>query len=302
MDRVRVASVQYFLRPVEDYSEFETQVRGHVRTAADYGCRLIVFPEYFTLQLLSLGDVDRPMDQQVRWLASNWSPRVLETMRGMARESGLYISAGSTPVMDVDDADRVYNDAWFIAPDGNYGRQGKLHMTRFEKQHWRVSPRQRLRVFDTELGKLAIAICYDVEFPEIARAAAHQGALILLVSSYTDHRQSFMRVRYCAHARAIENQMYVVHSATVGSLPNVPGVSLAYGQAALLCPSDYAFGRDGILAEGNPSLETMVVGELNLRTLRSNRARGSVLPLRDSKRTSEILATTDMMSLPPATP
>jgi len=104
-------------------------------------------------------------------------------------------------------------------------------------------------------------------------------------------------VRYCAHARAIENQMFVIHSSTVGSLPMVPAVSLNYGQASILTPSDFSFARDGILAEGIPNQEMMVIGEMNMKLLRSNRYRGSVLPLRDSRNSSELVAGTEIVQL-----
>ena len=161
-------------------------------------------------------------------------------------------------------------------------------MTRFEREEWFISPRNRLNVFETSFGRMAIAICYDVEFPEIARAAAALGATILVCPSCTDDRQGFLRVRYCAHARAIENQMYVINSGTVGSLPMVPAVSLNYGQASILTPSDFPFSRDGILAEGIPNQEMMVVGELNLRIIAETRLSGTVLPLLDSHRSKEV--------------
>ncbi|HVB38348.1 MAG TPA: nitrilase-related carbon-nitrogen hydrolase, partial [Vicinamibacterales bacterium] len=142
----------------------------------------------------------------------------------------------------------------------------------------------RLRIFETDFGRMAIAICYDVEFPEIASAAARLGVHILVVPSCTDDRQGYLRVRYCAQARCVENQMYVIQSHTVGSLPMVPAVSLNYGCAAVLTPSDFPFSRDGILAEGNPNLEMMVIGELNLGTIIEARSRGTVLPLLDSAR------------------
>jgi len=162
-------------------------------------------------------------------------------------------------------------------------------MTRWEAEEWHVRPRRGLTIFETSFGRMAVAICYDVEFPEIARAAARKGCDILVVPSCTDDRQGFLRVRYCAQARAIENQMYVVHSCTVGSLPMVPAVSLNYGQASILTPSDFFFGRDGILAEGAVNSETMVIGVLELDELRESRERGTVLPLRDSQSTSEVL-------------
>jgi len=296
VDRLRVASLQYFVRPIRELSEFRGQVSGLVRTAADYRCRLVVFPEYFTIQLLTLEDLSRPMVEQVRTLADR-ADAFFELMGELARENDIYIVAGSIPVRDASDPERITNESHLFAPDGSHAGQAKLHMTRFEKDVWRVSPGKKLRLFETDFGRLAIAICYDAEFPEIARAAARQDATILVVPSYTDDRQGFLRVRYCAHARAIENQMFVLHSATVGSLPMVPAVSLNYGQAAILTPSDFSFARDGILAEGVPNQETMVIGELNLRLLRSSRFRGTVLPLRDSRNSAELVAATEIISL-----
>ncbi len=296
MDRIRVAALQYFVRPIQQLSEFEDQVRGLVRTASDYECQLVVFPEYFTVQLLTLEDTERPMKAQIRALADR-APQVFELMAELAKKHGLHIVAGSTPVRDPADPSRIFNESHLFAPDGSHAGQAKLHMTRFEKKVWDVSPGEGLRLFETSFGRVAIATCYDVEFPEFARAAARQGAVLLIVPSYTDDRQSFLRVRYCAHARAIENQIYVIHSGTVGSLPNVPAVSLNYGQAAILTPSDFAFARDGILAEGIPNQEMMVIGELNLRTLRTSRMRGTVVPLRDSKNSSKLVATTEVVTL-----
>lgn len=296
MERIRVASLQYFIRPVQTFDQFRDQVESLVETAADYKTHLLVFPEYFTVQLLTLGDVKRPIHEQVRELAKQ-APRFVELMIGLARKSGLYIAAGTIPVLESENSDTVYNQCFFFGPKGDYGVQGKLHMTRFETIDWQVSAHTGLKIFETAFGRLAIAICYDVEFPEIARAAARQGANILLVPSCTDDRQGFWRVRYCAHARAIENQMYVVHSSTVGSLPMVPAVSLNYGQASILTPSDFAFSRDGILAEGNYNQEMMVVGELNLKTIVESRSSGTVLPLHDSQRTAELVAQTEVIAL-----
>jgi len=295
VDRIRIASLQYFVRPVQTFQQFADQVTALVETAADYKCQLAVFPEYFTVQLLTLGDVKRPIEVQVRDLARQVEP-YRELLAGLARRHGMYVLGGTIPVPD-DGTDDVFNQAFFFSPSGDYGVQGKLHMTRFENEEWKVKPRNGLRVFETAFGRVAVSICYDVEFPEIARAAAHLGAHILLVPSCTDERQGFLRVKYCAHARAIENQMYVVVSHTVGSLPMVPAVHLNYGQAAILTPSDFPFSRDGLLAEGNPNQEMMVIGELNLRTIEESRSTGTVLPLLDSRRTAELVRTPEVVPL-----
>jgi predicted amidohydrolase len=191
----------------------------------------------------------------------------------------------------------VENHAFFFGPNGEHGVQPKLHLTRFESEDWKMSPGAVFRVFDTEFGRVAIAVCYDVEFPEIARAAARCGVHLLLVPSCTDDRQGFLRVRYCAHARAIENQIYVIVAHTVGSLPMVPAVSLNYGQAVILTPSDFAFARDGILAEGNANQEMMVIGDLNMDTILDSRTSGTVLPLEDSRRTAALVASVEEVKL-----
>lgn len=295
MDRLRIGALQYYIRPIQRFEQFEDQVTALVETAVDYRCRLIVFPEYFTTQLLTLGDVKRPIPTQVRSLSEKVNPFV-DMMSALSRKHGLYIVAGSIPSVD-DGKDAVHNRSFFFGPNGNFGVQDKLHMTRFELEEWGITAGSNLRVFDTEYGKMAITICYDVEFPELARVAARDGALLLLAPSCTDDRQGFLRVRYCAHARAIENQMYVVHSSTVGSLPMVPAVSLNYGLASILTPSDFPFARDGVLAEGVTNQEMMVIGEVDLRVAAESRRTGTVLPLRDSEHTSAVLAKMEVVKL-----
>ncbi len=296
MKTLRVASLQYYIRPVERFEQFADQVESLVWTAKDYHVKLLVFPEYFTAQLLTLNNIRMPIKDQIRHLAK-YEDRIVTLMKRLAKESGLYIVGGTLPAMDPPDEVTVYNECYLYSPNGDWDVQGKLHMTRFEKEEWIVSPHKKLKIFDTEIGKLAITICYDVEFPELARAAARQGAYLLIVPSCTDDRQGFLRVRYCAQARAIENQMYVVHSCTVGSLPMVPAVSLNYGQASILTPSDFAFSRDGILAEGVANQESMVIGELDMDRIVQTRESGTVLPLHDSVTTAEVTSNLEIISL-----
>lgn len=293
-ERLRVGALQYFIRPVGSFEQFADQAASLVETARDYGVQLLVFPEYFTVQLLTLGDVRRPITEQIRDLARQ-VPRFRELMGGLADRFRLHIVAGSIPGEGEDGA--VHNDCWIFAPGGRQALQGKLHMTRWESEEWRVQPRRRLRLFECEFGRFAVNICYDAEFPELARAAARMGADLLLVPSCTDDRNGFLRVRYCAQARAIENQMYVVHACTVGSLPMVPAVSLNYGQAAVLTPSDFRMARDGVQAEGAINQEMMIVADLDLGELRSSRETGTVLPLRDSATTAEVLADLERVEL-----
>ena len=135
--------------------------------------------------------------------------------------------------------------------------------------------------YHTEYGKIGILVCYDVEFPEAARVLAEAGMQIIFVPSCTDERQGFCRVRYCAQARAIENQIYVAMAGTVGNLPDVPCMATHYGQAGIFTPSDYFFARDGIAAEGNVNQEQMVISDVDLDLLDEQRVNGTVIPLKD---------------------
>jgi len=284
-NHIRIASSQYFIRPIDSFDGFVDQVRSVVRTAAGYGVTLLVLPEYFTLQLAALDDPHRPVAELVRGVGYH-VPRFLELISEFAQENSLYIVAGTIPVVDFDD--QVYNDCHIFGPSGNYAVQGKLHMTRFEHEDWGVSPRNQIRIIETSFGRLAVAVCYDIEFPELLRTIADQDVSIICVPSSTDDRHGFLRVRYCSHARAIENQVYVVHSPTIGGLPWVPDMSLNYGTAAILTPCDYPFARDGILTEGVLNQEMISIGEVDLGILSSSRTFGTVLPLEDSKRGREL--------------
>ncbi len=287
MKRLRVAAVQYYLRPIRHFDEFRSQVTALVETAADYGCGLVVFPEYFSVQLLTAASARRPIRDQIRDLGAQAS-EVRDLITGLAREHKIHVVGGTVPVADATSPDVVRNTSYIVGPTGKTAIQEKLHMTRFEKEEWDVSSGDSITLIDTAFGRMAVAICYDVEFPEVARVAARAGAHILVVPSCTDDRQGFLRVRYCAHARAIENQLYVIQSSTVGSLPSVPAVHLNYGQASILTPSDFQFSRDGILAEGNVNQEMMVIGEIDLDVILETRSKGTVLPLLDSARTTEL--------------
>lgn len=156
--------------------------------------------------------------------------------------------------------------------------QDKIHRTRWEREKWNTDAGDKQRLFDTPFGKIAILICYDIEFTELSRMVCEADADSLCVPCCTDDRQGFLRVRYCGHARAFENQVFVVCTSTVGRLA-VEGLGLHHGQAAIITPSDFAFARDGIATEGTPNIEQIVVAELDLRDLESTRLKGTTILL-----------------------
>ncbi len=146
-----------------------------------------------------------------------------------------------------------------------------------------MQPGNSLEVFDTDMGKVAILICYDIEFPELARIAVERGARIIFVPFCTDERQGYLRVRYCAQARCIENQIFVAIAGTVGNLPQVENMDIQYAQSAIFTPSDFPFSRDAVAAEGTPNVEMVVIHDIDLERLERCRRDGTVLNWRDRR-------------------
>jgi predicted amidohydrolase len=141
----------------------------------------------------------------------------------------------------------------------------------------------KIRVMDTDCGKIGILICYDVEFPELSRIYADQGMHILFVPFLTDTQTGYNRVRLCAQARAVENECYVAIAGCVGNLPKVYNMDIQYAQSAVFSPSDFAFPTNGVVAEAAPNTEMTLIADVNLDLLKELHQDGSVHTLKDRR-------------------
>jgi len=274
----RIAVVQYQMRSIRTFDEFAQQVEFFVDTAGEYRSDFVLFPELISTQLLSFMSEKRP-GLAARRLAE-FTPRYIELFQDLAIKHNVNLLAGSQ--FDVV-GDRLYNVAYLCRRDGSLERQSKLHITPAERKWWGVEPGSRFRVFDTDRGRVAILICYDIEFPELARVAASKGADILFVPFNTNERAGYLRVRICAQARAVEDEVYVAIAGCVGNLPFVENADIHYAQSGIYTPSDFSFDRDGIAAECNPGIETMIVRDVDLESLRRHRHAGSVQNWKDRR-------------------
>jgi predicted amidohydrolase/GNAT superfamily N-acetyltransferase len=268
---VRVAAVQYQMRPITSFEEFAQQCEFFIDTASEYRMDFLLFPEMVTNQLQVL--VPAAESSLTARRLDEFTPRYVEFFTRMAMKYNLNIIGGSHLTVE---GDKLYNIASLFRRDGSVEKQYKLHISPSESRWWGVAPGDEVRVFDTDRGKIAILICDDIEFPETARIAAGKGASILFVPFNTDIRSGYMRVRSCAQARCIENGVYAVLAGPIGNLPFVQGADIHYGEACILTPCDVNFARDGIAEEATPNVETMVVHELDMEVLRRNRLVGSV--------------------------
>ncbi|HUU34607.1 MAG TPA: GNAT family N-acetyltransferase [Vicinamibacterales bacterium] len=289
---VRLSAVQYQLRRIASFDDFAKQCEFFVDVASDYTSDFLLFPELLTTQLLSTITADRP-GRSARMLAE-LTPRYVELFRGLAVKYHLNIIAGSQFELD---GDRLYNTAFLFRRDGSMERQRKLHITPHERKWWGVAPGTELTTFDTDRGRIAILIGYDVQFPELARVAFAQGARMLFVPFNSDERNDYLRVRYCAQARCVENPVFVVLSGCVGNLPEVEHADIHYAQSAIMAPSDFYFSRDGVAAECQPNVETVIFADVDLQMLRRQRYKGTTMNWEDRRR--------DLYSIhyaPPSTP
>jgi predicted amidohydrolase/ribosomal protein S18 acetylase RimI-like enzyme len=275
---VRVCVVQYQMRLVASFQSFAEQCEYFVDVASDYKCDFILFPEIFTTQLLSLIQAENPA-QAMRKLAG-FTPAYLDLFTRLAVKYNVNVIGGSHFTLE---DDQLLNVAYLFRRDGTLAKQNKLHITPTERHWWGVKGGSRLEVFDTDKGKIAIMICYDVEFPELTRIAVERGAQMIFVPFCTDERYGYLRVRYCAQARCIENHVYVAIAGSVGNLPNVESLGLHYAQSGIFTPSDIPFKRDAIAAECAPNIETVIFEDLDLELLKRHRQSGSVLNWRDRR-------------------
>ena len=280
VESVRIATCQLQARAVKDFDEFIGQVEYFVDVAADYEADFILFPEMFTLMLLSAEEKELSPIESIEAL-SRYTPRIRKALSEMALRFNINIVGGSHPTW-MEDGD-IHNVAYVCLRDGSVHEQEKIHPTPNEAYWWNIHGGDAIDVIQTDCGPIGVLICYDAEFPELARRLVDEGARIIFVPFCTDSRQGYMRVRYCAAARAIENQCFVVLSGNVGNLPNVANMDIQYAQSCILTPCDFPFARDGIAAEASENVETLTISDVNLADLSWARAEGTVRNLADRR-------------------
>lgn len=274
LDDVTIAAAQYPLDALETLLDWQDKVADWVAKGAATGAELLIFPEYAALeQAATLGmAVAGNLQQTLSGVAELAGERIAYHAE-LAQEHGVHILTGSGPVLH--DDGRFHNAAQLISPHGLVGEQSKAIMTPFERD-WGVHGGDGLKVFDTDLGRIGIAICYDSEFPLQVRTLAAAGVEILLVPSCTEHKSGYHRIRTGARARALENQIAVATSPTVGEALWSPAVDYNTGSAGIYVPSEIELSEDGVLAEGKLNEPGWVNAKVDLKALRALRFGGEM--------------------------
>ncbi len=276
---VRIGLVQWQMRLFRSFDALIEQVEYFVDAVSDYQSDFILFPEFFEAPLMEAYNHLGPA-KAIRALATH-TERLRDKMLEFAVSYNVNIITGSMPIVK---KGRLLNISYLCRRDGSWDYYEKIHPTPSEVAEWGMAGGSRVKAFDTDCGKIGILICYDVEFPELARVYADQGIQLLFVPFLTDTQNGYTRVRHCAMARAIENECYVAIAGCVGNLPKVNNMDIQYAQSSIFTPSDFAFPTNSIKAEATPNTEMTVIADVNLELLKELHSHGSVNTLKDRRK------------------
>jgi predicted amidohydrolase len=275
---VRVGLVQWQMRSFKTFEMLCEQIEFFIDSVAGYKSDFILFPELFNAPLMAEFN-SQTQAEAIRSL-TYYTELLRDKFINYAIMFNINIITGSMPFIR---RGQLYNVGYLCRRDGSIERYTKIHVTPNEVDAWGIVGGSKLKVFDTDAGKIGILVCYDIEFPELARLLALQGMEILFVPFLTDTQNAFTRVKCCGQARAIENECFVAIAGCVGNLPKVHNMDIQYAQSAVFTPADFAFPTNGIKAEATPNSEAVLIADLELDLLRKMRLHGSVHNLLDRR-------------------
>lgn len=277
---VKIATAQYDISFLENWKSYEQKIERWVVGAISQDAKILLFPEYFSMELASLfgQPIYSSLSKQLDAMQSLHAD-FIELFTSLAKQYQCIIQAGTFPVLIESESYR--NRAYLFMPDGQFDYQDKLMMTRFEKEQWLIEGGQEIKYFNTEFGKIAINICYDSEFPLIARQQVESGCVLILVPSCTDTVAGYHRVKIGCQARALENQCYVVQASLVGDASWSEAVDVNVGAAAIYTPVDRGFPDNGILSVGIFNAVQWVMGTISPQACETVRVNGQVFNYRD---------------------
>ena len=229
-----------------------------IAEAADAGAQLVALPEYFPL--IGATDTDRLAARE-----TDGSGPIQDFLANAAKKHGLWLVGGSIPLMAEDPA-KLRNSCLVFDPQGKRAaRYDKIHLFGFNKgdetydEAATIERGDQVVAFDSPLGRIGIAICYDLRFPELFRAMAqlpNPVDLLVLPAAFTEttgraHWELLLR------ARAVENQCFVLAAAQGGQHPNG---RMTHGNSMVIDPWGEVLSR---MDKG----EGVVIAELNRQRL-----------------------------------
>lgn len=248
---MRVASIQMSVVEGDKQQTVEKALENLTQAAA---ADLVILPEIWNVGFMSF---DRYESE-----AEDRHGPTLTALRKAAEKHRIYLHTGSFVEKD---NGAFYNSSYLIAPTGELiANYRKIHLFGHNSKETQIlTPGRKVVVADTPIGKIGMATCYDLRFPELFRRMAEQGAQLFLICSAwpyprLEHWIIFNR------ARALENQCFLVSANSVG--PNL-GTTFV-GHSMMVNPWGV------ILASGGDE-EVIITSEIELEDVAATRAKFS---------------------------
>jgi len=284
-DTLQISVATFAIRRYPDLAAFGVHCNALAAEAAAAGSKLLLLPELTCVGLLwgdpsAAGTTVPDVGSLYRRYLTPLLWPYCDALLDVAQRQNIALAGAS---FWHEENGQGLNSGFIALPDGHLIRQDKLHPTRPEQAIGTVGGAE-LRSFEIDGIRLGLVICYDVQFPELTRHLVAEGIEILLVPSLTTER-GYWRVRHSAHARAVENQIYVCVSPIVGDL----GIPAEYpvrgvGGAFVACPIDNRFNiEDGTYARAALNEESLLHVSLDLACLRLSRAKSEIRQLADRR-------------------
>ncbi|HYE82075.1 MAG TPA: carbon-nitrogen hydrolase family protein [Clostridia bacterium] len=228
MNKPRVAMIQMHVE--EDKLKNIANASEFVRKAAEQNADIAVLPEMFNCPYKT---------PNFPAYAEEEGGECYSLLSDLAKECGIYLVAGTMP--EKDDRGRVFNTSYVFDRKGcKIGRHRKMHLFdiaveggQYFKESETLTPGNAVTVFDTEFGKMGLAICYDFRFPELARLMVDEGAKVLIVPAAFNMTTGPAHWEVMFRSRAVDNQTY-----TIGIAPAraVDSCYVSYGNSIIVSP------------------------------------------------------------------
>lgn len=281
MSPFKLALAQYPITYHQNFAAWKLHTKSWVSEAAQQGAKILVFPEYGSMELCSIFpiEIQQSLNAQISEL-EKIQKDFISTFLELSKMFKIYLLAPSIPVQE---NSKVVNRAYFFNPEGKMNFQDKVNMTRFEAEEWSISEGEpELKVFETALGNIGINICFDSEFPQLAFEQSQQGLQLLLAPSCTASAAGLKRVHVGCQAPALENQIFVGQCSTVGEATWSPAVDINFGQSMVFTPPDEGFPSQGFVAQGEINKAQWVFADIDLSLIDHVRKNGNVFNFKKS--------------------
>ena len=255
----------------EDKAKNIQKARELIKQAGDEGCLIAILPEMFIC----------PYDTSCfrEYAEPSAGGRVFDFLSSVASEFGMIIIGGSIPEATIGGS--VYNTSLIFDSSGHLvGRHRKAHLFDIDikngikfKESDVLTAGNEITVIDTPLIKMGVGICYDIRFPEFARAMVQKGAEILIYPAAFNNITGPAHWELLLRARAVDNQLF---TAGVSSARNESASYKAYGHSMICDPWGNTIAK-------TDHKEGLVIGEIDLEKIYSIREQLPVLRHRRPK-------------------